>query len=111
MPEEAHFLKQNDTADYIERTLRDAYGVPANLTGATVVFSMRVKPGGTAKISGSGATVVSAGVGRVRYSFTAGNTDTADEYEGEFQATFSDGGIQTFPNDGHIPIIVTDDIN
>ena len=111
MPEESHFLKQNDTADYIERTLRNAFGVPVNLTGATLVFSMRVKPGGAAKISGAAATLVDAPAGRVRYSFTSSDSDTADEYEGEFQATFSNGDVQTFPNDGHIPIIITDDIN
>ena len=46
----------------------------------------------------------------VRYTFSATNTNTADEYEGEFEVTFSDGSIQTFPNRGYIPVVVQDDI-
>lgn len=110
MPEETHYLKQNDVGGVIERTLRDGFGVPANLTGATMVFSMRVKPAGTVKISAVAASLVDAVVGLVRYTFTAANTDTADEFEGEFQATYSNGDVQTYPEDGYIPIVVTDDI-
>jgi hypothetical protein len=46
----------------------------------------------------------------VRYEWLAANTDTADEYEGEFQVTYANGKIQTFPNDGYIPVVITDDI-
>ena len=64
------------------------------------------------KITRETAVIVTAGTGRVRYEWnsTDGDTNTADEYEGEFQVTYANGKIQTFPNDGHIPIVVTDDI-
>ena len=110
MPEDAFYIGQNDTASPITRDLKDAFGAPVNLTGASVKFSMRVKPAGTVKVDGEDATVVTAGIGRVRYTFTAANTNPADEYEGEFECTFSDGTVQTFPNRGYIPIIVQDDI-
>ena len=110
MPEEAFYIGQNDTASPIKRDLKDAFGSPVNLTGASVKFSMRVKPAGAVKVNGSSATVVTAGIGRVQYNFTASNTETADEYEGEFEVTFSDGSIQTFPNLGYIPVFVQDDI-
>ena len=110
MPEDPHFIKQNDTASSLKRVLVDAFGSPVNLTGASLTFSMRVKPGGTTKISTASATVSGAGLGEVQYRFTAANTDTADEFEGEFTATYAGGGIQTFPNDGYIPIIITDDV-
>ena len=110
MPEDAFYIGQNDTASPITRGLKDAFGSPVNLTGASVKFSMRVKPAGTVKVDGATATVVTAGTGRVRYTFTTDDTDTADEYEGEFECTFSDGTVQTFPNRGYIPIIVQDDI-
>ena len=54
--------------------------------------------------------MVTAGIGRVQYNFTASNTDTANIFEGEFECTFSDGSVQTFPNRGYIPIFVQDDI-
>ena len=110
MPEETFYIKQNDTASFLTRDLKDAFGAPVNVTGATVVFSMRVKPAGTGKVDAQTAVVVAAGTGRVRYEWTAANTNTADEYEGEFQVTYANGKIQSFPNDGHIPIVITDDI-
>ena len=110
MPEETFYIKANDTASFITRDLKDAFGAPVNVTGAAVKFSMRVKPAGTVKVDAASAAIVTAGTGRVRYEWTAANTNTADEYEGEFQVTYANGKIQTFPNDGHIPIVVTDDI-
>ena len=110
MPEETFYIKQNDTASFLTRDLKDAFGAPVNVTAAAVVFSMRVKPAGTVKVDEQGCTIVTAGIGRVRYEWTAANTNTADEYEGEFQVTYANGKIQTFPNDGYIPIVITDDL-
>ena len=110
MPEETFYIKQSDTASFLTRDQKDAFAAPVNVTGATVVFSMRVKPAGTVKVDAQTAVVVAAGTGRVRYEWTAANTNTADEYEGEFQVTYANGKIQSFPNDGHIPIVITDDI-
>ena len=112
MPEETFYIKQNDTASFITRDLKDAFGAPVNVTGATVVFSMRVKPAGTLKVTRQPCVIVTAGTGRVRYEWNPsdGDTNTADEYEAEFQVTYANGKIQTFPNDGHIPVVITDDI-
>ena len=110
MPEETFYIKQNDTASFLTRDLKDAFGAPVNVTGATVVFSMRVKPAGSVKVDEQPCNLVTAGIGRVRYEWVALNTDTADEYEGEFQVTYANGKIQSFPNDGYIPVVVTDDI-
>ena len=110
MPEETFYIKQNDTASFLTRDLKDAFGAPVNVTGASVVFSMRVKPAGAIKVDGVDAVIVTAGTGRVRYEWIAANTNTADEYEGEFQVTYANGKIQTFPNDGYIPVVITDDI-
>ena len=110
MPEETFYIKENDTASFLTRDLKDAFGAPVNVTGAAVVFSMRVKPAGSLKVTRQVCAVVAAGTGRVRYEWIADDTDTADEYEGEFQVTYANGKIQTFPNDGHLPIVVTDDI-
>lgn len=110
MPEDPHFIKQNDTVSDVTRDLKDAFGAPVNVTGASIVFSMRVKPKGSVKVSGAAGTVIDGGAGRVRYDLTASDTDTADTYEAEFQVTYSDGGVQSFPNDGHFDIVITDAI-
>ena len=110
MPEETFYIKENDTASFLTRDLKDAFGAPVNVTGAAVVFSMRVKPAGTLKVTRRTCSIVSGVTGRVRYEWIAADTNTADEYEGEFEVTYANGKIQTFPNDGHIPVMVTDDI-
>ena len=110
MPEDPHYMKQGDTASIMKRTLVNAFGSPVNLTGASLKFSMRVKPAGTVKVNGALATIANAGLGEVQYSFSTDDTDTADEFESEWEVSFSDGSVQTFPNDGYTPVIVTDDI-
>jgi hypothetical protein len=112
MPHSEFKIKQNDTTPSIEARLRDANDQIMNLTGATVKFSMRPRPAGTVKVDGATAVIVGdATNGRVRYDWTASNTNTADVFEAEFEVTFSNGKIQTFPG-GKDFIIVTigDDI-
>ena len=111
MPEETFYIKENDTASFLTRDLKDAFGAPVNVTGAAVVFSMRVKPAGTLKVTRQTCAIVSGGTGRVRYEWIADDTDTADEYEGEFQVTYANGKIQTFPTRWHIPVVVTDEVS
>jgi hypothetical protein len=110
MPEDVFYIKQNDTAADIERDFKDAFGAPVNVTGATIRFSMRVKPSGTVKVNVGAATIVDAALGRVKYNFTSSDTDTADTYEAEFQVTYTNGDVQTFPNDGYFDVIIKDDI-
>ena len=109
MPER-FYIKQNDTLPVLRATLKDANGNVVNLTGATVIFSMRVRPAGTVKVNGTSATINNAVLGDVQYLWTAANTNTADRYEGEFQVTYSDSSVQSFPNNTYIAITITDDV-
>jgi hypothetical protein len=103
-------IKQNDTSPALEAYLRDSRGRAVNLTGATVVFHMRLQSSGEAKITDGSVTLTTATQGLVSYSFTAANTDTSGIYQAEFQVTFSGGAIETFPNDDYIKVVVTDDV-
>ncbi len=81
------------------------------MTGATVVFHMRLHPAGAVKISSGAMTAVgSATLGRFKYVWQTGDTDTPGTYEGEVQATFSNGAIRTFPPNGYFLIFIADDI-
>ena len=111
MPHIDFKIKQNDTSPDLEGILRDGFGSPINITGATIVLNTRLQPGGTVKVNGGSMAVVGSAVnGRVRYVWTASDTDTAGIYEAEIQITFSDGTIRTIPAKGYFIVDVTDDI-
>lgn len=103
-------IKQNDTTPPLTAFLRDARDRPVSLTGATVVFHMRLASDQSVKIEDGSVSVLSATLGQVKYSFTATNTNTSGNYEGEFEVTFTDGTIETFPNDDYVKVIITDDV-
>ena len=111
MPSSPQFaIKQNDTAPKLTVTLSDSRGRPRILTGATIVFHMRLQSDKTVKITSGSATIDDASLGICHYPFTAANTDTAGIYEGEFQVTYADSTVETFPNNDYIIITITDDV-
>ena len=109
-PSKTFKIKQNDTKPPLKVILRDSDGLPADVTGASVVFSMRGQPAGTTKVDKQSVTINDASAGDLQYDWASANTNTADVYEGEFQVTYADTRVQTFPNDGYILIDVKDDV-
>ena len=103
-------IKQNDTSPTLDVFLRDDKGRIVSVTGATVLFHLRLASDLAAKITNGSVTLVDSGAGHVRYTFTAANTDTAGTYQGEFQVTFADATIESFPNNGYIKVVITDDV-
>lgn len=111
MPHVTHYWKQNDTSPALVVVLRDGFGTPVDLTGATVVLNTRLRPGGAVKISsGAMGAVGSAVNGKQSFSPSAANNDTSGIYEAEIQVTFSNGKIRTFPSNGYFTVEVVDDI-
>jgi hypothetical protein len=99
-------IKRGDTSPAIRYALEPATVV---LTGATVRFQMRARNG--AVLMDVAALVVPAtGTPTVEYSWQAGDTATAGLYEAEFRVTYADGKIETFPNEGFIPVRVNEDV-
>lgn len=103
------YVKQNDTSPAMLATLQDADGNAVNVTGATVRFHMRAV-GSTTIVVDEAATIVTDLDGLVRYDWQAADTDTIGSYQAEFEVTYSDGSVETFPNDGYIRVEITDDI-
>jgi len=102
------YMKQNDTQPRMLATLQDGDGTAINLTGASVRFHMRTLGGST--VVDAAATIVTAASGLVRYDWVAADTDTVGSYQAEFEVTYSDTTIETFPNSGYIRVEITDDI-
>ena len=103
------YIKQNDTSPAMLATLQDADGNAVNLTGATVRFHMRAV-GGNEVVVDDAVTVVTPLSGIVRYDWSADDTDTIGSYQAEFEVTYADASIETFPNDGYIRVEIIDDI-
>ena len=97
-------IKSGDTKPDLTATLLDANGAAVDITGAAVKFSMKQLGKSSAKISKAAVTIVLATAGTVKYVWGASNTDTPGEFEGEFEVTFGDSTVLTFPNDGYFTI-------
>jgi hypothetical protein len=100
----AFTIKQGDTSPALVASLTTGSGQPVSLAGATVLFHIRGTRSSTAKTAP--ATVVDAANGRVRYEWTADDTAVAGDFECEFEVTYSDGSIETFPNDDYIEVTI-----
>jgi len=104
-------IKQGDTRPLLEAQLQDASDCsPRSLVQAdTVTFHMRDVDTGSVVVEGSG-TILDAQQGIVYYEWNSGDTDTAGRFKAEFEVTYADGGIETFPNYGDITVYVTEEI-
>lgn len=99
-------IKRNDTKDNIKATLSNESGA-VDLTGATVRFLMSKK--GVVKVDRQ-VQIQDAVNGIVWMVFDQGDTDEAGSFQAEFEVTFSDARIETFPNDGFFLINIINDL-
>jgi len=103
----AFYIKRNDTSPSLLYALTP---LTVDLTGAAVVFNMR-NESGTVVISREAAVVVTAtGTPTVRYDWQAGDTDTAGAYRFEFEVTYADDTVETFPNYSFGDVTISEDI-
>lgn len=102
------FIVQNDTAPAIEATLKDANGNAVSLSGASVRFHMMPKSG-TAKVDAA-ATITDAANGKVKYEWAVGDTDAFGMFDAEWEVTYSNGTIETFPSSGFTQIRIRKEI-
>jgi len=103
------YIKQNDTSPAMLATLQDADANAINLTGTTVRFHMR-QIGSKQILVDAPAVVVTPLEGLVRYDWIAADTANIGAYQAEFEVTYGDQTIETFPNDGYIRVEIIDDI-
>ena len=105
----AFSIKQNDTSPSLQVTLKDASLTPINLSGATVMFHMK-SVDGTVKIDET-MTITDAESGVIQYGWQVGDTDTVGTYYVEFEVTYSDASVETFPNNGNKVVKVVRELN
>ena len=105
----AFSIKQNDTSPALQATLKDTSLTAVDLTGATVRLHMNSIEG-TSKIDAAMAVTNALG-GVVQYDWQAGDTDTVGTYYVEFQVTFPDSSVETFPNNGNKVVSIVRELN
>lgn len=99
-------IKRNDTRINLRAVLSNESG-PVNLTGCSVRFLMSKR--GFLKIDRQ-AEIREAQNGQVWFVFEKGDTSEVGGFQAEFEVTFSDGRIETFPNNGYILINIQNDL-
>jgi hypothetical protein len=103
------YVKQNDTSPAMLATLQDANGTAVSLVGATVRFHMR-QIGRSDVVVDAPAIIVTPLEGLVRYDWIAADTNIIGSYQAEFEVTYADASVETFPNDSYIAVEIIDDI-
>jgi uncharacterized protein YfaS (alpha-2-macroglobulin family) len=101
-------IKQNDTSPVIQAKLRTSQNRPVNLIGATIAFHMKHE-NGTLKVNNP-ANIVDDEEGIVKYEWQTGDTSKEGVYYAEFQVTYEDESVETFPNNGYIKIRIVKEL-
>ena len=106
-------IKTHDTAPFIAQTLLDWTGNPVDIAGASVIFVMSAfgedpqfvlsEP---ASNDQTGDHLTDGSTGYVSYEWQDGDTDVAGAYVAEWEVTFLNGEVETFPNGGHVDIAI-----
>lgn len=102
-------IKQNDTSPSLGAQLLDGSKQIIDLTGCSVRFHMKIAGSTTVAVDGT-AVVTNGTEGRVAYEWSTGDTQTAANYQGEFEVTYPNGTVETFPNSGYIVVRVLPEI-
>lgn len=102
-------IKRNDTRP-LDVTLK-ANGVAVVVTGATIVFNMGPKIAGLGTIIDREPVTILDGVkGLVRYQWDVLDVEVSGVHRAEFEVTFGDGTIETFPNGEYLEIEIVSDL-
>lgn len=103
-------IKKGDTQPAIKHQLQDDTGTAVDISGGSVRFHLKKVGASSLKVDAA-ATIDDGANGKVSYSWSSGDTDTAGSYEAEWEVTYSGGGIETFPNDEDIPVKIEEDLD
>lgn len=98
-------IKRGDTSP----SLRYMLPSDASLLGAQVRFQMRRPDSDT--VLDTPADIESVfEPAIVAHLWASGETNDPGRYQAEFEVTYSDGAVETFPNSGFITVIIPEDV-
>lgn len=96
------YLKANNSSPILVQNLLDAAGTPINLTSATVRIHVNTQY--NVNVVDAAASVDNVASGTVSYTFDGTITD--GNYFYEFEVTYADSSVETFPNSGYNVLVV-----
>lgn len=108
-------MRQNNLRPYLDVILSDVNG-PADLTGEVIRLVVRSSDNDVVvdqTSTGDQLIISGATQGAVRYKWDAPDTDTPGNFLGEFEA-YPEGSSSeylTFPNVGHVEILITPELS
>lgn len=109
----AFVMKRGDRRPYIPFQFFEPDGVtPLDVTGATVInIVVRLKGAdpASAPVIKAPVTMSDAPNGIGEYRWAVGDTDTADNYEYEFEITWPNAEPQTIPQDSFFDLVIIAD--
>ena len=103
-------IKTNDSSPKLTVDLEDAAGNAIGLAGCSAQFHMKAYGATKLKVDAA-ADITDEDNGRVEYTWSSGDTDTAGTYYGEIEITYGDATVETFPNNGYFTIIIQEDLD
>jgi len=104
---ETFTIKRGDTSPGIKYQI--TLGAGQTLVGATAIFKMKSINGTTLKVNAAASVDNATNV--LSYAWVSADTNTADIFRAEFEVTYADTKVETFPNEGYIQINVVSDLD
>jgi hypothetical protein len=103
-------IKANDTRQQLTATL-ELDGSAVNLSGCTILCLLKLNESPFTAYS-IAAEIVSAAAGTVKcLASTSGFPTVAGTYKQEWQVTFGDATVLTFPSNSYNELKILDDLN
>lgn len=107
-------IKQHDTRPvltrYLIQTVNGATS-PVDVTlVASVGFKMRHTSAPLVLVTGL-ASIVTVSSCYIAYKWATNDTATTGIYNSEYELTYTDGGVETIPNDSYFSIEIVDDLD
>ena len=103
------YIKQNDTSPVLQATLKDSSGNVINISGASARLHIQDYEGSL--VLSSAMEIVDELGGVVKYSWQSGDTSDSGSYYAEIQVDYAYGSVETFPNTGNLPLVITRELN
>lgn len=103
------YIKKGDTSPSLRATLTDGSGSIVRVSGAEVRFHMSSVDSLDVKVDAA-ATIIDGENGVVEYAWSAADTDTTGRFYAEFEVTYIDSTVETFPNDGYFLVSIRGDL-